>query len=163
MSEIVIKLIADGAVIPVVLIGAYFIVFRVPKDQRLRMWGTIVLAGLTGYLIAKMASTIYQPMEGRPFEVLGLAPGASFLNNPGFPSDHALFVTAITAAVWYVSRDKVWTLVLAVLVAIVCIGRVLALVHTIEDVVFGVVCGLIGAMWYLNDRSLQKRHGKARS
>lgn len=163
MSDAVIKVIADGAVVPVVAIGAFLVIFRVPRGDRLRVWGNIVVAGLLAYLFAKMASVLYQPIGGRPFEVLGIAPRASFLDNPGFPSDHALFVTAITAAVWYVTRSKIWTGILVALVAIVCIGRVFALVHTVEDVVFGVLCALVGALWYYNDRRVRKRDGKANS
>jgi len=96
---------------------------------------------------------IYQPSTERPFELLGTEAGALFLNNPGFPSDHALFVTAITCAVWFETRNKVITIILASLVVIICIGRVLALVHTPADVIFGVIIGLVGALWYLEGRT----------
>lgn len=148
-----VQILADGAVIPVVLIAGYMLIWRAPRGQRLRIYSNILVAGLLAYFIAKLMSTVYQPIDGRPFEALGLPAGASFLNNPGFPSDHALFVTAIAAAVWYGTRNKRVTLVLVALVVLVCIGRVLALVHTPEDVIFGVVCGLIGALWYLNDKN----------
>jgi membrane-associated phospholipid phosphatase len=111
------------------------------------------MAGLTAYLIAKLAAVIYQPSVERPFELLGAEAGALFLNNPGFPSDHALFVTAITCAVWFETRNKLVTVVLASLVIVICVGRVLALVHTPIDVIFGVIIGLIGSLWYLEGRS----------
>lgn len=150
--EIIVRIIADGAVIPVVLIGAYMLIFKIPKGKRYESYCRILMAGLTAYLIAKFAAVIYQPATERPFELLGTEAGALFLNNPGFPSDHALFVTAITCAVWFETRNKKITLLLALLVLTVCIGRVLALVHTPTDVIFGVIIGLIGALWYLDDR-----------
>jgi len=147
--DLIIRLIADAAVIPVALIGAYVLLFKIPRGGRFEAYSRILMAGLTAYLIAKFVATIYQPSFERPFETLGVAPGALYLNNPGFPSDHALFVTAIAAAVWFETRMKKTTILLVSLVALVCIGRVLALVHTPLDVIAGVVIGLIGAVWYV--------------
>lgn len=151
-----IHLIADAAVIPVVLIGAYALLFKIPKGGRFEAYSRILMAGLTSYLIAKFVATIYQPSFERPFEILGVAPGALYLNNPGFPSDHALFVAAITAAVWFETRMKKTTAVMAVLVVLVCVGRVLALVHTPLDVIAGVAIGLMGAVWYVH-KPVEKR------
>lgn len=150
--DTIIRLVADGAVIPIILIGAYMLVFKIPRGHRFEAYCRILMAGLTAYLIAKIVGSIYQPSLERPFELLGVQAGAAFLNNPGFPSDHALFVTAITCAVWFETRRKVVSLILAGLVLTVCVGRVLALVHTPTDVIFGVLIGLIGALWYLDVR-----------
>ena len=148
-----IRIIADGAVIPVVLIGLYALIFKIPKGHWLESYKRILLAGLTAYLMAKLIGAIYQPSVDRPFELLGTVAGASFLNNPGFPSDHTLFVTAITLAVWFETKQKIFSIILAGLIITICIGRVLALVHTPADVIGGVVIALFGAVWYLNSRS----------
>jgi len=148
--QLLVHFIADGAVILVVLIGAYALLFKVPKGGRFQAYTRILMAGLTAYLVAKLAASIYQPSFERPFEILGVAPGALYLNNPGFPSDHALFTTAITAAVWFETRMKKTTLLLVVLVGLISVGRVLALVHTPLDVIGGIVIGLVGAVWYVN-------------
>ncbi len=150
MSALIIKLMADGALIPIVLLGAYALVFKIPKGQRLESYKRILIAGLTAYLLAKLIGSFYQPSSERPFEILGKAAGASFLNNPGFPSDHALFISVITCAVWFETKQKLITAILIGLTIIVCIGRVLALVHTPADVIGGVVIALIGSLWYLN-------------
>ena len=142
--------IADYLVFVIVLVGAWALLFKVPKGQRFKAYSRILMAGLTAYLIAKLLATIYQPSDLRPFELLGVDPGASYLNNPGFPSDHALFVTAVAAAVWFETRMKKLSIVLAGLVVLVCVGRVLALVHTPFDVIAGVGIALIGALWYSN-------------
>ena len=152
-QEFMIRIIADGAVIPIILIGAYALVFKIPKGQRLKAYSRILVAGLTTYLLAKLIGAIYQPSSERPFEILGTVAGASFLNNPGFPSDHTLFITAITCAVWFETKQKIFTIILASLVVVVCIGRVLALVHTPSDVIGGVVIALIGSLWYTDSRS----------
>jgi len=143
---------ADGALIPIVLIGAYALIWKIPKGERLGAYKRILMAGLTAYLFAKFASIIYQPSGGRPFELIGAAAGASSLNNPGFPSDHALFITVITCAVWFETKQKLLTIILAFLVVIVCVGRVLALVHTPADVISGVLIAMVGSLWYLNHK-----------
>ncbi|HJM04189.1 MAG TPA: phosphatase PAP2 family protein [Candidatus Saccharimonadaceae bacterium] len=157
--ELLIRLIADISVYPIVLIGAYALLFRVPKGTRFEVYSRVLMAGLTAYMLAKFIGTIYQPADLRPFELLGVEPGAAFLDNPGFPSDHMLFVTAITAAVWFETRMKKTTLLLIGLVLLVGVGRVLALVHTPLDVIGGVVIALIGALWYVQKRG---RHGTSR-
>lgn len=157
--SIVVSLIADAAVIPVVLVGAWALIFKIPKGHHFEAYARILMAGLTAYMLAKFAATIYQPAALRPFEILGVNPGALYLNNPGFPSDHALFVTAITAAVWFETHMKKTSLLLVGLVVLICIGRVLALVHTPLDVIGGVAIALLGALWYSNVPRKQEVHG----
>lgn len=149
----IIKLCADFAAVPVVLIGSYALIFKIPKGQRFEAYKRILMAGLTAYLFAKLIGSIYQPTSERPFELLGKAAGASYLNNPGFPSDHTLFLTAIICAVWFETRQKVITLILIILLSLVCIGRVLALVHTPLDVIGGIVIAMMGCGWYMESRA----------
>ncbi len=148
MDDLLIKIIADGAVVPIVLIGGWALLFKV-KDERTKAYARILLAGLTAYLAAKLIGSVYQPELQRPFELLGEEARASFLNNPGFPSDHVLFCAAITLAVWFETRSKKIAISLAVLTALVALGRVLALVHSPLDVLGGVAIASLGALWYL--------------
>jgi membrane-associated phospholipid phosphatase len=157
--ELIIRIIADVAVIPVILLGAWALIFKIPKGKRFEAYCRILMAGLTAYMLAKFIATIYQPATLRPFELMGVEPGAFYLNNPGFPSDHALFVTAIACAVWFETRMKKLSIVLAILVVLICVGRVVALVHTPLDVIGGVVIALIGALWYSNVPRKQEVHG----
>lgn len=147
--DTLIHIIADGAVLPVVVIGMYALIAKVPAKGRYQAYCRILMAGLTAYLVAKLLGTLYQPAIERPFELLGVAPGAAYLDNPGFPSDHALFVAAITFAVWFETKNKLLTGILLVFVALVCVGRVLALVHTPLDIAGGLLVAAIGAGWYL--------------
>lgn len=150
-----IRLFADGAVIPIVLIAGYMLLFKVPSGHRYEAYARILMAGLTSYLVAKLLGSIWQPSGERPFEILGVAPGASYLNNPGFPSDHALFTAFLTLAVWFETKRKRISIVLVVLTLLVCIGRVLALVHTPLDVIGGLVVASVGALWYLQTEKRQ--------
>jgi membrane-associated phospholipid phosphatase len=157
-ADFLIRLIADYSVIAVVLIGLWALLLKVPKGERFKAYSRILMAGLTAYLLAKFVATVYQPSDLRPFELLGVDPGASYLDNPGFPSDHALFVTAILAAVWFETRMKKVSLVLAALVIVV---------HTPFDVFAGVVIALIGALWYSNQPRTnikqREKHGNGTS
>jgi undecaprenyl-diphosphatase len=153
-----IALIADGAVIPIILIAGYALLFKVPKEGRFQAYARILMAGLTAYLIAKLLGSVYQPATERPFEILGVAAGASYLNNPGFPSDHALFTAFLTLAVWFETRRKNLTIILVVLTLSVCVGRVLALVHTPLDVIGGILVASLGALWYLQrDKKIENK------
>lgn len=147
--QALIQLIADGAVFPVILIGTYALIAKVPSKGRYAAYCRILMAGLTTFLLAKLLGTLYQPAMERPFELLGVAPGASYLDNPGFPSDHALFVAAITLAVWFETKNRLLTAILVVFVVLVCVGRVLALVHTPLDIAGGLAVALVGAGWYV--------------
>lgn len=158
--DYLVRFFADGAVIIVVLIAAWALIFKIPKGHKFAAYSRILMAGLTAYMLAHFLAAIYQPTTLRPFQVLGIDPGAFYLNNPGFPSDHALFVTAIACAVWFETRLKKTTLVLLALVILICVGRVLAHVHTPLDVIGGVVIALVGALWYSNVPRTQEEHGR---
>lgn len=155
-----IHLIADGTLIPVVLIGIYALVYKIPAGHRYEAYCRILMSGLTAFLVAKLMATVYQPVGERPFELLGVSAGAAYLPNPGFPSDHALFATAITLAVWFETRHKILTGALVVLVVLIGIGRVLALVHTPLDITGGIVAACVGGLWYLTAPKRNTSHAK---
>lgn len=148
MMDIFIQLIADGTLLPIALLGIYALVFKVPAKGRYAAYCRILMAGLTAFVFAKLLAAVYQPEGLRPFQEMGVEPGAAFLPNPGFPSDHALFATAILLAVWFETKHKVISMILAALVVLVCVGRVVALVHTPLDVIGGILVACVGALWY---------------
>lgn len=146
--EEMIRLLADGTIVLIALLSLYGFVFLVPHTKW-KFWALrIVAAGITTYLAAKIAGLIYQPETMRPFEKLGVDPGAAYLNNPGFPSDHVLFGTFLILAVWYSTGNKWLTGVLLTLTLLMGLGRVLALVHTPADVIGGFVIAFVGLVWY---------------
>lgn len=147
--QTLIRFIADGTVILAILVGVYALVYKIPNNRKYEAYCRILMAGLTAYLFAKFMATLYQPTGERPFEILGVAPGAAYLNNPGFPSDHALFVTSILLAVWFETKDKLLSGTLLIITILVSIGRVAALVHTPIDVLGGILAALVGSIWYL--------------
>ena len=143
-----IRFAADWLMLPIVAIAGYALLFKIRSNNRYQIYTRVVMAGLSSYLVAKLIGLVFQPATLRPFEVLGVDPGAAYLNNPGFPSDHVLFATFLTLAVWYAVRSKSLMFTLALLTALVAVGRVLALVHTPLDVVGGVLIACVGLFWY---------------
>lgn len=148
--EYVVQFMADGLVFVLVAIAAVSLLVFVPTENKFAAYSRMLLAGLTSYLVAKLMALVYQPSAQRPFELLGVDPGASYLNNPGFPSDHALFVWVLVFAVCYGVRRRGLGLAMVVLALVVCAGRVLALVHTPLDIIGGIVAASIGALWYVD-------------
>lgn len=155
--ELLIKLLADGLMVPIALVAMYALVTKVTHVHRYDIYTRIFMAGITSYLIAKLVGAVWQPEAVRPFEKLGIEAGAAFLNNPGFPSDHLLFATFLTLAVWFATRHRWLTYSLVAMTILVGIGRVLAHVHTPLDVGGGVLFAVIGALWYVDFRGKSLR------
>ena len=152
-----IRLLADGTLILVLLASAAVIGY---DTIRKRLWQSLpyaVMAGLTSLLIAKLVSLVYQPSVMRPFLEQGVQAGAAFIDNPGFPSDHALLGTVAVLATYAVTRRRWVSLVLAGIVVVMCVARVVALVHTPLDVMGGVAIGLIGGLWYVSMPKASKK------
>lgn len=157
-----IKIIADWLLMPLILVALYELLFKVDSRRRYRVYTRVLMAGLTSYISAKILGLLYQPEQLRPFETLGVNPGAAYLNNPGFPSDHALFAMFLVLAVWYAVRRRSVAVVMLIIAMLVCIGRVLALVHTPLDVVGGIVVACVGALWYVDWPSTKRTSSKKR-
>lgn len=141
------RAVADGTLLLILAVSTPIIILAVRK----KFWQqapVLVMAGLTSLVVGKVLSLLYQPAVARPFIELGLEPGAAYIDNPGFPSDHALLATVVVVAVYALTRNRRFATALALLVVIMCIGRVLALVHTPLDVAGGIVAGLAGILWY---------------
>lgn len=146
MQELI-RFAADGLLLVILGVAAVVVLYAIRRSFWYKI-PFIVMAGLTSLLVGKLCSLIYQPAIARPFLELGVEPGATYIDNPGFPSDHALLATVAVLAVMFVIRGKRIVAGLAVLLVIMCVARVLALVHTPLDVVGGIVAGLFGALWY---------------
>lgn len=144
LGNILLRLVADGLVLPIMLTGGV-VMLRIVKLHRYQLIVRGVVTGLLALFFASIASLLYQDGQ-RPFEQLGVDAGAAYLNNPGFPSDHALLVFTVTFVVWASTKNKRLGLVLLALSIMVAAGRVIALVHTPADVVGGFVCAMLAAV-----------------
>ena len=161
--KLIIHLMADGLLIPVVLAAAWALWFKIPKTEKSRAYSIFVLAGMSTYLLAKLIAAVWQPDAVRPFVEKGVSAGALYLQNSGFPSDHALLCAFLTLSVFFLTKEKKLAIVMAIMTILVCAGRVLALVHTPLDVTGGVVIACLGSIVYLQYQSSAKKHfGKKR-
>ena len=146
--HLLIKFLADWLMIPIVGVALYALFWKVPNIQRYDRYTRVFMSGVTSYLLAKFIGSAWRPEQLRPFEKLGLSPDAAYLNNPGFPSDHALLGFFLTLAVWYCTRSRALTVVMAVMTVLMCIGRVLALVHTPLDIAGALAISALSTLWY---------------
>ena len=146
--DMLIRFMADGLVIIIALVAVGALLLKTPVADRYDRFTRVFMAGITPYILAKFIGSLWQPEQLRPFERLGLDPGAAYLNNPGFPSDHALLAFFLVFAVWFATKNRKLTIILAVLAVLMCLGRVLALVHTPLDVTGSLCIAALGAVWY---------------
>lgn len=148
----VVRFLADGLIVVIAVVSMYVLLRYVTNKHRYQVYGRVLMAGLTSYFAAKLAALIFQPTGERPFELMGTHPGALYLNNPGFPSDHALLAVFLAMTVFWVTRSPKLGGIMALLALGVCAGRVLALVHTPLDVIAGAALACVGCIWYLRAR-----------
>ena len=161
--ELIIRLIADGTVVVIALLATTALLVGVPNKRKFEVYSRILMAGLTAYLAAKLIGAVYQPATERPFELLGLQPDAAYINNPGFPSDHVLFATVLSLAVWFETNYNKLAYLLFGLTVVMSIGRVLALVHTPLDVIGGMIIALIGSVWYIQPKHLKSYRNRRKN
>ncbi len=159
--DTLVRLFADGLLVIIIAIAGMMAI----KGVQWRNWQQVlpmaVMAGLTSLLVGKLLSLIYQPSMTRPFIEQGVAAGAAYIDNPGFPSDHVLLAVVVVCAVYFITPYKKMAIILGIFVVIMAVARVLALVHTPLDIFGGVVAGLSGAIWYhkmLKDSTISKLH-----
>lgn len=141
--DIIVRIIADGMVVPIVLVAGWTML-RLPWQVMVERAKRGIVVGLIALWLAKICSIFYQDGE-RPFAAMGVDPKAAYLNNPGFPSDHVLFVVCIALVVWASTKNKPISIALFVMCALVAVGRVIALVHTPADVIGGIACAWLAA------------------
>jgi len=140
----------------VVALGALLVWVRVPsRQEKVALAVEAVLAMLLVAVLVKVAGAVHT--DPRPFVVdPHLRPLFPHPPDNGFPSDHTALATAV-AAVVCVHRRWAGLVLLAVAV---CLGaaRVLAHVHHTQDIVAGVLIGLLAAaVAVLGYRTLAQR------
>lgn len=152
----VIRFLADDTLLVIMAVTGAALLRGVRREHIVRDYSYVTMAGLTSLLIGKLLSLLYQPSNARPFLELGAKPGAEYIDNPGFPSDHMLLAAVCVLAVYAVTSYTRVAYALAGLALLMGVGRVLALVHTPLDIVGGVVAASLGGLWYV----AWKRHFK---
>lgn len=122
-----------------VLLAWVLFLFYIKKETRLRM---ILLTSISlpiSFLISRVASYFY--FNPRPFVVDGFESLVFHVADNGFPSDHMLLVSTLSMAVFAVNRTVGFAFIL--LSVLVGLGRVMAGVHHVLDVVGSLVISIL--------------------
>jgi undecaprenyl-diphosphatase len=143
LPDFLLRVIADWLVVPVIIIGG-LCVFRIEPGKRYQALARAFVVGLVALLFSGIIRLLV-PEGERPFEQLGVQAGAAYLDNPGFPSDHALLVFTVAFVVWGATKSRTLAVILLSLSILVVIGRVAALVHTPADIIGGIACAFAAA------------------
>lgn len=126
-----------------------------PKELRLKLFLSLVIAFPLTYLVAKIGSVFFE--SPRPFVLSGIPPLLPHAADNGFPSDHTLLSAACAALVLW--SGKRLGIVLMGMAFLVGYARVLAGVHHPVDIVGSMVIatGVAWAVWrYVVPRVLRR-------
>ncbi len=159
-----VKLFADAGLVAVLVwgavAGAVWLWRTRPKLAVVLPYA--IMAGLTSLLIGKLLSLL--PVQhARPFVEKGAVAGAAYIDNPGFPSDHALLAVVVVMAVFFLTPYKKSAYGMLLLTLVMCVARVVALVHTPFDIAGGLVAGAAGAVWYFGHRPVRAGVSRTKS
>ena len=109
--------------------------------RKVRLAITMAVAGVGVYLLARVIKEVAK--RGRPEALIdGVNARENFAaESLGFPSGHAAVAAALTVVVTPHLRGR-WRIVPAVLLVIVCIGRMYVAAHTPLDLIGGAALGV---------------------
>lgn len=139
-----------------VILGFLVAWIRSPRDCKPRFFLSVLVAAAVAYGLSLVAAQIHY--DTRPFVAQHLAPLFPHAPDNGFPSDHALFTMTLAAITFFF--DKRVSVLMLVFTALVGVGRVMALVHSPEDILAGWALGVVGAVvGYYTIRALWPRVG----
>ena len=129
--------------VPVAILGVYFLLQE--RGAWKRMVFFAIPAGLFALALGTLANHLY--FDPRPFVVGHFTPLVPHAPDNGFPSDHALLVSAVAmiGTLW----NRRLGMVLWILAILVAIGRVYVGLHHVLDVIASMVFAVIATLaWY---------------
>lgn len=133
-----------GIALPAIILGAYF--FLQPRASWVRLALFAIPAGLLTYGLGLLGNHLY--FDPRPFVVGHFTPLLPHAPDNGFPSDHALLVSAFAAVGMFWNKwlgIALWAIAILVAAARVYVG-----LHHPIDVVASMVCALIAVFaWHV--------------
>jgi len=116
----------------------WFIDGKIKKEQALHAIFSIVTSGSIVYIIKSLFPTL------RPFQFDGRPPLTLTIPSDGsFPSSHAAISFALAASIYL--HNKKAGLFFITCAVFVSLGRILSNVHSVWDVIFGSLIGIVVA------------------
>ena len=131
---------------------ALWYLLRTTKGERAQIVVLALVSFPLSYAAAKVASMLYE--NPRPFVVIHVAPLVAHAADNGFPSDHALILSAFAALFMFFNKKA--SVVLWLIAIIVSVARVFAGVHHPIDVVGSMLIALAAtSLAYIGLRKLK--------
>lgn len=124
-------------ILVILIAGIYFLPQSKVIKKEMLIFSLISLPLI--YLVAVLAGHLY--FNPRPFVVGNFTPLIPHVADNGFPSDHVLLVSAVSAVVMYFNRRI--GLILWILTILVAISRVYVGVHHLVDVLASMFISLL--------------------
>lgn len=126
----------------IIALSVGIFVYSRPKELRLKLFLSLVIAFPLTYLIAKIGSVFFE--SPRPFVLSGVPPLLPHAADNGFPSDHTLLSAACAALILW--SGKRLGIILMGMAFFVGYARVLAGVHHLVDIIGSMVIAT-GVAW----------------
>lgn len=114
---------------------------RLPRGKQFRAALQTAIGLLLAVLLVKVAGTLFPDV--RPFVAGHFTPLIPHAADNGFPSDHTTFTMLVSFVIFSYSRTWGWLLIS--LAALVGLGRIGAGVHSLRDIIGGIVIAAIAA------------------
>ena len=133
-----------------IIFGAKYLIFilvlvvlvvwlKSSAKTRWQFAAAVILAGITAFALSIITGALYY--HPRPFVVQGVDPLIPHGNDNGFPSEHTLLAMTLSAVVYYYRpRLAVGLFGLSILIGF---SRVLAHVHSLSDILSGLILGVL--------------------
>lgn len=136
-----------------VIAGVYFLKQNKKTQKEILFFGITSLILI--YLVSVIAAHLYY--DPRPFVIGHFTPLITHAPDNGFPSDHALLLSAIASVLMFYSRKV--ALALWIITLLVAIARVYAGIHHPIDIIGSIIISLIISLAvyiFIKHASIQK-------
>lgn len=139
-----IKIFSAKYLFAAVVLIVVWVWFRQTKDKKKEMLASALIAGVLALIVSRIAGKLYY--DPRPFVTQHIQPLIPHAADNGFPSDHALLTSTLSAVIYAFSKK--WGILAFILTIIVGAGRVLVHIHSPIDIagawLIGIGSALIG-------------------
>ena len=121
----------------------YFLIALIAKNiQTMKLLGLYGVVTITSFWLGQFLSSL-APFRARPFVFLDIVPIIPHIDNPSFPSSHAIFfgISIIVLRRWFFpSYQKI---ILIFIGGIMCLSRIIGGIHYTSDILIWTIIWLL--------------------